>query len=101
MEVFMAVYDRDMKEIIPPCALILQSGSFDSMLEAGKIVFAGSGSAKLKNMIVHKNAIFNNSIASAIDMIPLSAKKNMEKNFVNLSYVEPFYIKEFYSPAHI
>lgn len=101
MEVFMAVYDRDMKEIIPPCALVLEPGSFDSLLEAGKIVFAGNGSAKLKNMIVHKNAIFNNSIASALDMIPLSAKKNIEKNFVNLSYVEPFYIKEFYSPARI
>jgi len=99
MEVFMAVYDRNRIEIIPPCAMIIGPGSFDSLLEAGKIVFAGNGSPKLKNAIVHPNAIFNNSIATAIDMIALSAKKNVEKNFVNLSYVEPFYIKEFYSPA--
>jgi len=99
MEVFMAVYDRNRKEIIAPCAMIIEPGSFDSLLAAGKIVFAGNGSPKLKNTIVHPNAIFNNSIATALDMVALSAKKNVEKNFVNLSYVEPFYIKEFYSPA--
>lgn len=99
MEVFMAVYDRTRKEIIAPCAMIIGPGSFDSLLEAGKIEFAGNGSQKLKNIIVHPNAIFNNSTATAMDMVALSAKKNVEKNFVNLSYVEPFYIKEFYSPA--
>ena len=101
MEVFMAVYDRNMKEIVTPCAMIIEPGSFDSLLEAGKIAFAGNGSPKLKNTIVHPNAIFNNSIATALDMVALSAKKNVEKNFVNLSYVEPFYIKEFYSPARL
>jgi len=101
MEVFMAVYDRNRKEIIAPCAMIIEPGSFDSLLEAGKIEFAGNGSPKLKNTIVHPNAIFNNSIATATDMVALSAKKNVEKNFVNLSYIEPFYIKEFYSPVRI
>ncbi len=98
MEVFMAVYDKQMQEIIKPCAMIIEPGSFDSLLESGKIVFAGNGSKKLQKIIVHSNAIFNNFIATSVDMVILSAKKYVEKNFANLSYVEPFYIKEFYSP---
>ena len=99
MEVFMAVYDKQMQEIIKPCAMIIEPDSFNSLLQSGKIAFAGNGSKKLQKIIVHSNAIFNNFIATSIDMIILSAKKYVEKNFANLSYVEPFYIKEFYSPS--
>ena len=99
MEVFIAVYDKQMQEIIKPCAMIIEPGGFDSLLESGKIVFAGNGSKKLQKIIVHSNAIFNNFTATSIDMVILSAKEYVEKNFANLSYVEPFYIKEFYSPS--
>ena len=99
MEVFMAVYDKKMQELIKPCAMIIKPDSFDSLLASGKILFSGNGSKKLQEIIVHSNAIFNNFIASAADMINLSEKRNFEKNFANLSYVEPFYIKEFYSPS--
>jgi len=101
MEVFMAVYDKSMQEIVKPCAMIIKPGSFDSLLASGKIQFSGNGSKKLREIIVHSNAIFNNFIATAADMIFLSEKKNIEKNFTNLSYVEPFYIKEFYSPSRL
>ena len=99
MEVFMAVYDKQMQEIIKPCAMIIEPDSFNSLLQSGKIAFAGNGSKKLQKIIVHSNAIFNNFIATSIDMIILSAKKYVEKNFASLSYVEPFYNKEFYSPS--
>jgi len=98
MEVFMAVYDKNMKEIIKPSAMIVEPGSFNSLLASGKIVFSGNGREKLKNIIVHSNAIFNNTIATAADMINLSEKKFAEKKFADIAYAEPLYIKEFYSP---
>lgn len=99
MEVFMAVYDKKMEEIVKPVAMIIEPDSFDSLLASGKILFSGNGSKKLQNSIVHSNAIFNNTVASAADMAPLSERLFVEKNFANLAYVEPFYIKEFYSPS--
>ena len=88
-----------MREIVKPVAMIIEPGSFDSLLESGKTLFSGNGSKKLQNSIVHANAIFNNMVATAADMIRLSERLFVEKNFANLAYVEPFYIKEFYSPS--
>lgn len=100
MEVFMAVYNKRREEIVKPVALIIESDSFDLILAAGKTIFSGNGSKKLQKTIVHTNAIFNNNAATAADMIHLSERAFVEKNFANLAYVEPFYIKEFYSPLH-
>ncbi|HKO79379.1 MAG TPA: tRNA (adenosine(37)-N6)-threonylcarbamoyltransferase complex dimerization subunit type 1 TsaB, partial [Chitinophagaceae bacterium] len=49
MEVFMAVYDKKMEEIVKPVAMIIEPGSFDSLLASGKILFSGNGSKKLQN----------------------------------------------------
>ena len=100
MEVFMAVYDKKMKEIVKPVAMIIEPGSFDSLLASGKTLFSGNGSKKLQKSIVHANAIFNNTVATAADMVRLSERLFVEKNFANLAYIEPFYIKEFYFPSH-
>ena len=98
MEVFMAVYDYKMEEIIKPAALLLEQGIFDSLLAKGRIIFIGNGIQKVSKIIVHPNATFNNRIATALDMANFSMKIYMEKKFVDLAYTEPFYIKEFYSP---
>ena len=99
MEVFMAVYNKKRQEIIKPCAMIIEPGSFNSLLVLGKIIFSGNGNIKLKNIIVHPNAIFNNINATASDMVYLSEKKFVEKNFADAVYSKPLYIKEFYSPV--
>jgi tRNA threonylcarbamoyladenosine biosynthesis protein TsaB len=98
MEVFMAVYSKKMDEIVKPVAMIIEPDSFDSILAKGKVLFIGNGSKKLQKTIRHENAIFNSIVATATDMIYLSNQAFIEKNFANLAYVEPFYIKEFYSP---
>ena len=98
MEVFMAVYDKQMAAIIKPCALVVEPHSFDSLLAQGKILFLGNGSQKLKPVIVHPNVIFNNMAVVADDMTLLSESSFTKKSFVALENVEPFYIKEFYTP---
>ena len=44
MEVFMAVYDKNMETVVAPCAMIVEPDSFDSWLAKGKIIFIGNGS---------------------------------------------------------
>ena len=99
MEVFMAVYDKNMEVIISPCAMIIAQNSFDILLASGKIIFSGNGSEKIKKVVCHPNAIFKNSTTTAADMVKLSENKFVEKKFADIAYTEPFYIKEFYSPA--
>ncbi len=99
MEVFMAVYDKKLQTIVGPCAMIIEKNSFDLFLEAGRVIFTGNGTDKLKKIIDHPNALFDNSITTAADMVKLSENKFMEKRFADIAYTEPFYIKEFYSPA--
>jgi tRNA threonylcarbamoyladenosine biosynthesis protein TsaB len=99
MEVFMAVYGKNMETITNPCAMIIDGNSFDALLAVGKIIFAGNGMKKIRKIICHPNAIFSNSTTTAADMVRLSDDKFTQKKFADTAYTEPFYIKEFYSAA--
>jgi tRNA threonylcarbamoyladenosine biosynthesis protein TsaB len=99
MEVFMAVYGKNMETITNPCATIIDETSFDSLLAVGKTIFTGNGGEKIRKIICHPNAIFRNSTTTAADMVRLSAEKFSQKKFADIAYTEPFYIKEFYSTA--
>lgn len=100
MEVFMAVYGRNMDIIIAPCAMIVKPDSFYSLQERGKIIFIGDGCDKIKKIIPGSNAEFSDKEVTAMDMVELSANNYREKRFADITYSEPFYLKEFYSTAN-
>lgn len=99
MEVFTAVYDRNFTEIIEQKAMIIDSNSFDSILSSNKVLFSGNGSNKVRKLISHPNALFSNLQANASNMVEISDQYYREKKFSDIAYVEPSYIKEFYSVA--
>jgi tRNA threonylcarbamoyladenosine biosynthesis protein TsaB len=100
MEVYMAAYNRKLEEIIKPQAVILDGDFFGQLLEKNKILFFGNGSHKLKNKLLHPGAVFADVSPGANDMVRLSHRDFLKKNFADLAYTEPLYIKEFYSAAH-
>lgn len=97
MEVYCAVYDQEGKEIVTTAAEIIDDHSFEKLLEDHKIVFVGDGAAKCKDVLSkNPNSIFvDNVFPSAKDMILLSEKAFEQKNFEDLAYFEPFYLKDF------
>jgi tRNA threonylcarbamoyladenosine biosynthesis protein TsaB len=99
MEVFTAAYDRSLKEVRKPCAIILNEHSFADLLSSHRMVFCGNGSRKLQAILSHPNAIFSAAIATAANLPPLAYRRFLEKKFAPLAYSEPFYIKEFHSTA--
>lgn len=99
MEVFTAVYDKLMKHVVSPTAMILDGKNFDDLLATQSILFSGNGSIKLQTVLSHDNARYSTTVATAADMAQLSNNKFEEKEFADLAYVEPFYLKEFYNPA--
>ena len=98
MEVFTAVYDDKLQELIAPKALILDPFSFNDELDNRLLVCFGNGASKWKNINRHPNVIF---IDGKIDMdkglAKLAADQYLANNFADLAYAEPVYLKEFYS----
>ena len=99
MEVFTAVYDKNLAEVLHPTNMILNDQSFLEMLNEQKITFCGNGSSKFQHVSGHKNAAFAVLQLSAYTMVPQSEKAFKMGQFADLAYVEPIYGKEFFSPS--
>ena len=98
MEVFTAVYDRSLQEIVKPSAMIVDKNSFADILSTNRVIFCGNGIKKLQSVLSHNNAAFSNRIATAANLPQLAYKYFQEKKIAALVYTEPLYIKEFYFP---
>lgn len=99
MEVFTSIYDKHLKSVLQPKAMILNSSAFDEWLSANTILFSGNGAEKLKPILHHKNAMFTDIRGNAANMIKIAGTKFTQNDFSDVAYTEPFYLKEFYSPA--
>jgi len=99
MEVFTALYDAELNEILKPTSMILDNNSFSNELANYQIIFSGNGSLKMKELQLNNNASFSDVQYSAKNMIGLSEKMFEQKMFADLAYAAPDYHKEFYTTA--
>ena len=98
MEVFTAVYDEELKEVMPPVALILDAASFDGV-KADQLVCFGNGSFKFQPIAPDVRFQFVEIRPDASALCELAYQKFRNQDFADLAYAEPLYLKEFYSPA--
>lgn len=101
MEVYTALFDANLKAILPPTAMILDASSLSEFLNKYQIVFFGNGYKKFKSIISHPNAIFEDVEITASSMIQLANNKFLLKSFSDLAYTVPLYLKDFYSSSQI
>jgi tRNA threonylcarbamoyladenosine biosynthesis protein TsaB len=97
MEVFTAVYDHSLAEILSPINIILENESFKDLLDSNTIVFFGNGSEKFQPLTAHPNASFIKREANAEHMTGLSFSQFTRQEFADLAYAEPYYGKAFYT----
>lgn len=95
MEVFTAIYQKNLSVFLPPCAMLIDEASFTPELSKNKILFFGSGAPKWKMICNHKNAFFEN-----VSILPQSMAKHsinlfLANKFADVAYSEPFYLKDF------
>lgn len=96
MEVYSAIYDKNMNEIRSVQPDIVDESIYKEYLKDNCVVFFGDGSSKCKELVQSQNALFIDDVyPTASSMIPLSEKVYSDKNFVDVAYFEPFYLKEF------
>lgn len=97
MEVYTAVYDGSTgEEVSATEAKILDETSFQEFRDK-KVVFVGDGAKKAKDILNLPDADFREDIyPSAQYLIKKTLVKVENKDFEDMAYFEPFYLKDFH-----
>jgi len=97
MEVYTAIFDETKKWIQETMAEVLTENTFTSIVNEQSCLIIGDGAIKFKTLHPKINASYTNEIHYPVarDMITLAWKKFNAKEFEDLAYFEPFYLKDF------
>lgn len=97
MEVFTAIFNQDGSRIKATAAEIIDESSFIGLLETNRILFFGDGAEKCRSVLgKNPNAlILPEFINSAAHLTQKAFDKFGAKNFEDVAYFEPHYLKEF------
>ena len=102
LEVFTALFDKELNVVVPPHALIITEECFQQFYLSGKILFFGNGAPKMKSILKQdilslKNILFKQVSYNASSMSFYSYDAFNKKSFADIYYCEPTYLKNFYS----
>lgn len=97
MEVYTAVYDgKNGEEISETEAKILDETSFGEY-QNKKVLFVGDGAKKAKEILQLPDADFDEEVyPSAQYLLKKTLEKIKNKEFEDMAYFEPFYLKDFH-----
>lgn len=96
MEVYMQIFDDQIKPVSTIEAKIVGSETFTEKLRTQKMIFFGSGSEKIAFLYHSPNAVFIKNIRPmARYMIGPALAAYQSGIFENVAYFEPYYLKNF------
>ena len=97
MEVYAAIFDAKLNKIQDTAALVIDENSFEELQKDHHLWLFGDGAPKLKKVFENQTniSIIEGFKPSAAFMRPLAEKALREKDFVDVAYFEPFYLKDF------
>jgi len=95
MEVYTAVFDAEGNKTTETEALVLDENSFSDLLVDGPVLFIGTGTDKFKAVCKSGNAYFVECPPLAGNMAKAAMRALKQKEFKDVAYFEPFYLKEF------
>ncbi len=97
MEVYSSVFSNNHVQIRQTEAEVLSENSFRDYLQKGKVFFIGNGVAKFLEICEdNENAEFIlNKLPSANEMATIGFSKFLNKEFEDVSYFDPYYLKDF------
>ncbi|MGM9803586.1 MAG: tRNA (adenosine(37)-N6)-threonylcarbamoyltransferase complex dimerization subunit type 1 TsaB [Muribaculaceae bacterium] len=101
-EVYTAIYNNALEEVMPPQAMILNEDSF-AQYANHKLLFVGNGAGKWKEVSpLHDAHYLTESKPEAVNMVALSELAFRKGEFIDVAYSTPLYLKEFQAttPKH-
>lgn len=95
MEVYTGIFTPDGKQVSPTVAQIIDGNSFKDQLAEGPVLFIGDGADKCKDTLTSPSAHFIQCCPKAASMMHPALDALEAKQFEDVAYFEPFYLKEF------
>jgi len=95
MEAFTAIFDENGEPITEVESKIIDENSFAAELKRNTLCFCGNGMPKCQSVLQHQNARFINVPLMASHMLFPALAKYKSRQFENIAYFEPFYLKEY------
>jgi len=97
MEVYAAVFDQNLNQVLPTEAVIIDENSFAELFANNKIWFFGDGAAKCRQTFANQpNAAFLENVNPSASFMKTAAIEAFEAGkFEDVAYFEPFYLKDF------
>ncbi len=97
LEVYTALFDSELNYLEETKAVILDEQFLEKHIAENKIVFFGNGAEKLKPLLQNnRNAFFYDEfLISSKGMAMLAEEKFNKKEFEDVAYFEPYYLKDF------
>jgi len=97
MEVYTAIFDKNLNTIKETSAQIISADNLNFFKMGKPICFFGDGMPKCKELLenVPQSLFIENIIPSAAGLANLSYGKYLKKEFEDVAYFEPLYLKDF------
>ncbi len=96
MEVYYARYAENLEEMVPATPKIIEKDSFEPLKNEKQLYIIGSGAEKCKNVLDLTNAHYFPDIQnSAAHICKLAFQRFDIRNFEDVAYFEPAYLKPF------
>jgi tRNA threonylcarbamoyladenosine biosynthesis protein TsaB len=96
MEVYTAIFNTKGERISPTTTEIIDDNSFAGLLGQNKILFFGDGAEKCRETLNNPNALFLEGFTnSATYLTKRATEKFTAKDFEDVAYFEPYYLKDF------
>jgi tRNA threonylcarbamoyladenosine biosynthesis protein TsaB len=96
MEVYAKVLNTSHEVVRETRAEIIDADSFSEFAEKAPVYLLGNGAGKCAGILEHANFHFREELLpSAREMAGMSYQRYANKEFEDLAYFEPYYLKEF------
>lgn len=96
MEVYYNLFDHQLNPLQQTQARIIDSDTFKDLEEQKTLILMGDGSQKCQQVMGRPDTHFLPWILPSVKgMVSLAQKKYDQKDFVDVAYFEPFYLKDF------
>ena len=96
MEVYAAVFDSELNQVRDTKAQIIDEKSFETYSQNKRTYIVGNGAEKIKPVLDRSNFVYKTEVVpSAKEMALLSYDKYTKKDFEDVAYFEPYYLKDF------
>jgi tRNA threonylcarbamoyladenosine biosynthesis protein TsaB len=101
MEVYTALFDKELNYLQETSALIIEDNSFIEKLEHNKICFFGDGAFKMKTIAGNNNnaVVLDGIYPTAKNIGFIAFERFRQSKFEDVAYFEPYYLKDFVSTS--